>query len=351
MTAASKKVSASNSSSSEAMKTYYGKNQSNLKESYGITNLDYPHNDGNNIIIASNLYRDTVKSYEFIDPSPYDWYGYDYNITFDKWFVRNSIAGAEEQNNPKENCPFENKCGSVEAHYDSRLANPTGPSTPSLTSPSDGKTFHHGSPTLKWSVSSGSPPLMHILQVATSSSFSDIVAEKFVSGRRHGLFGREKKVNLPDYGTYYWRVKAYNTEYYVPESDWSEKRSFTYTPAPMSVSSILGPSELVEGKQGTWTVNVQGGYPPYNYDWDYMLYSDECSVLPPLPSSTNGVEPNDVDCNKWTDGSSSDSFSRSVNGDEWDLKIRLRVWHNRQDRSEATVRNQTVDITPVGGGS
>jgi hypothetical protein len=82
------------------------------------------------------------------------------------------------------------------------------PSTPSLSSPSNGLTGVSLTPTFSWSASSGTTPITYTLQISTNSSFSSYVFNQSV--------GSVTSYPLPsgvlNYNTtYYWRVQAVNS--------------------------------------------------------------------------------------------------------------------------------------------
>ena len=93
-------------------------------------------------------------------------------------------------------------------------------------------------------------------------------------------------------------------------------------PSSPLTASIVGPSSLGNGVTGTWTASVSGGSQPYTYDWDYQLLCG--GGLGP----DSDIGPLDVSCDTWHQGSTTNSFSRSVNGSNTDLKLRLTVTDN-----------------------
>jgi pimeloyl-ACP methyl ester carboxylesterase len=96
-------------------------------------------------------------------------------------------------------------------------------------------------------------------------------------------------------------------------------------PPPLNVS-ILGPSSLKSGQKGTWTAGVYGGTSPFSYRWDYQLLCGS-KIAPDRQKGGGGDKPGpyEVSCDAWYSGGTSTSFSRSVNGSQFDLRLRLVV--------------------------
>ncbi len=123
----------------------------------------------------------------------------------------------------------------VKATYVLTVTNVTGPSDPTLSSPSDNAATNSGL-TFSWNASTGTQPITYQIQVDDNSNFSSPYADhsnisatsKFISGLSLGT-------------TYYWRVRASNI---VETSDWSSSRSIRVKPGTPSV-----------------TYSVQGGNP------------------------------------------------------------------------------------------
>lgn len=76
------------------------------------------------------------------------------------------------------------------------------------------------------------------------------------------------------------------------------------------VASISGPSSLEVDVNGTWTASAIGGVGTKTYQWDYMWICNGLSIQ---------VE----GCDTWNQGGTSSSWSKTVTGDLFDMKIRL----------------------------
>jgi hypothetical protein len=98
----------------------------------------------------------------------------------------------------------------------------TAPPVPNLTSPEDGGRsgiVGGTTPTFRWSSVTDPSGVTYVLQVDTSSDFSQLVLEKTdISGTRYTL----TKAEALSGGEYYWRVKAVDGAF--NESAWSQPR-------------------------------------------------------------------------------------------------------------------------------
>lgn len=162
------------------------------------------------------------------------------------------------------------------------------PSTPSLVSPSSGATLTGTSVTLDWNSSDGSPTPSYEVQLDTNSSFSS-PNTKTPSGTQQSYSG------LSDQTTYYWRVRATNSE---GTSGWSSTRSFTVD-LPLT-ALISGPNYLEEYETGNWSASASNGEGGYSYDWHVRRQggswfgvcggSSSCSWSPGTISSSQDYE-------------------------------------------------------------
>jgi hypothetical protein len=115
--------------------------------------------------------------------------------------------------------------------------------------------------------------------------------------------------------------------------DFAESSSFNVA-NPLSFS-ILGPDERDAGQQGTWSTVVSGGTSPYAYDWDYKLLCN-----------SQGIEYRVEQCDTWYQGGFGSSWSHSLSGAEFDLKIRLTV-ADSDSPSYSKVIYKVVDILDI----
>lgn len=96
--------------------------------------------------------------------------------------------------------------------------------------------------------------------------------------------------------------------------------------------SISGPSILEQGVQGTWSITPSGGTTPYTYDWDYLLMC-----------SSQGLVIYAEECGTWYQGGTSSSWSKSLSGDQFDLKIRVTATDS-DNPAYSTTKEKIVDI-------
>jgi photosystem II stability/assembly factor-like uncharacterized protein len=130
------------------------------------------------------------------------------------------------------------------------------PQAPTLSSPANGTTGVAINPTLKWNASSGATSYQ--LQVSTSSGFSTTVYDQ------SNLTGTSQQVSgLANSATYYWRVKASNSQ---GPSGWSTPVwNFTTAPVnqggwsvlPSFTSQTLNTAHFVSSSTG-WIVGYGG---------------------------------------------------------------------------------------------
>jgi hypothetical protein len=101
----------------------------------------------------------------------------------------------------------------------SAITLPPPPAAPTLRSPSSGSTVSAPTPRLEWNASSGA--VSYGVQVATSSSFTNVVVNLTgITDLFHDIPGGTLNWNM----VYYWRVYAVNS--YNSTSGWSSYRYF-----------------------------------------------------------------------------------------------------------------------------
>lgn len=107
---------------------------------------------------------------------------------------------------------------------------PATPAAPVLVSPASGEVVYTLSPTLVWNTVTGATS--YELQVATDSSFNDLIVDK--KGIISRMYTLQYDEQLSWSTTYYWRVNSYNTV--SGTSAWSGTMTFK---TPAAISSIF----------------------------------------------------------------------------------------------------------------
>lgn len=126
-------------------------------------------------------------------------------------------------------------------------------SPPSLISPDDGATIRTAA-NLDWSNVSAEPAADYTVQLDEDPNFG--------SPRTQTVnFSSATFDNLTVDETYYWRVKAFNSE---GSTSFSSSRQFTRGDDQLTFS-INGPDAVTSGEQRNWTVSVSGGNGPGSY--------------------------------------------------------------------------------------
>lgn len=126
-------------------------------------------------------------------------------------------------------------------------------SPPSLISPDDGATIRTAA-TLDWSTVSAEPAADYTVQLDEDPNFG--------SPRTQTVnFSDATFDNLTLGETYYWRVKALNSE---GSTNFSSSRQFTRGDDQLTLS-INGPNAVTSGEQRNWSVSVSGGNGPGSY--------------------------------------------------------------------------------------
>ena len=128
------------------------------------------------------------------------------------------------------------------------------PSTPSLTSPSNGATGVSLTPTFQWTASSGTSPITYTLQISTSSNFSPLIfSTSGISTTSYTL----PSGNLTNGITYYWRVQATNS---CGNSNFSSTYYFTTVAAcnPPSVTTSAAANITQTSATLNSTINPNG---------------------------------------------------------------------------------------------
>lgn len=137
------------------------------------------------------------------------------------------------------------------------------PTTPLLTSPNNSSDISLPE-SLNWEESQGNPPPDYELNIFDNSSFNYTTTIDNTAFN-NTTFNLTHSLGLEHNKTYYWRVRASNS---TGSSSWSTTRSFTFIDIPQ-LSLISGPSEgPLEDGTTTYSINVEGGAPPYEYEWE-----------------------------------------------------------------------------------
>ena len=129
------------------------------------------------------------------------------------------------------------------------------PSTPVLSSPSNGATGVSLPPTLSWNTSTGAES--YTVQISKNSNMSSpVVNQSGITGTSFQVTGLENDTQ------YYWRVRAVNAG---GTSDWSATWNFTTIVAPPSAPVLSSPSNNATGVSVNPTLswNASGGAETY----------------------------------------------------------------------------------------
>ena len=116
---------------------------------------------------------------------------------------------------------------------DEQIVTGTPPDTPQLSSPTNNAVDQSVSPTLRWSTSNGATS--YSLQVSIGNTFESNVFDQ------SGLTSTNKVITgLSNSATYYWRVKATNSN---GSSNWSGTWSFTTVGTAPSIPGLISPTD------------------------------------------------------------------------------------------------------------
>ena len=179
----------------------------------------------------------------------------------------------------------------VKQHYDLEVVTLSPPSVPTLLFPSNNALANASGP-VNWSASSGSPTPKYDVQIDNNSNFSspEVDAED-VSGTSKSYS------NLTVGTTYYWRVRATNSQ---GSSNWTSSWTIRIRPAtPNVTSSISGDHPRLSWSSITGATSYKIYRKSYaNSSWEYWGSTSSTSYTDTQTSGTGwtiktGINPSD----------------------------------------------------------
>jgi putative hemolysin len=189
------------------------------------------------------------------------------------------------------------------------------PSTPSLSSPSDGSTISDDTPTFSWGSVSGAAS--YRIQVDNNSTFSSPEIDTTTSSSNHTL-----GTALP-LDTYYWRVRASNM---CGDSSWSSDWTFTIVENnPPNAPSNPSPADGATDQDITVDLSWTGGDPDAGDTVTYDVYFEANDSTPDdlicddVSTAACDPGPVDYDTDYYWYVVATDNHGASTTGDTWDF--------------------------------